>query len=313
MNTHEVKILFLGTPNISAYVLEALILNKYNIIGVVSQEDKEFNRKHVLLPTATKIIAQKYGIPVYQFDRIRLHVDEVAKINPDLIITLAYGQLVPQAILNIPKFGCLNLHGSLLPKYRGAAPIQRSIINGETKTGITLMQMIDKMDAGLMYAKKMVEILPEDNYSSLVEKMKVCAADTILENIDSYLEGGIKGIPQNENEVTFANKILKEDEKLSLALNCKSFINFVRGLSYTPGGYLTLDSELIKIYKTHLVELGTPNYKIGEIISATKNGIYIQLNDGIVSIDELQKQQKNKMKASDFVNGCKDLKGKVFE
>lgn len=313
MDTHEIRILYLGTPEISAFVLEALINAKYNIIGVVSQQDKEQDRKHNFLPTETKKVALLHNIPVYQYDKIRLHVEEVKALKPDLILTLAYGQLVPQTILDMPKFGCINLHGSILPKYRGAAPIQRVLLNGEKETGFTLMQMIDKMDAGLMYAKNMVKISESDNYSSLLEKMKVCARDLILKNLDSYLEGKLKGEPQNDDDVTFANKISKDDEKLSLEENTQDFLNHIRALAYVPGSYLLLEGQIIKIFKAHFVSSEISGKDNGTILSATKNGIYVQLNDGVIAIDELQKQQKKMIKTIDFINGVHNLEGKKFE
>jgi methionyl-tRNA formyltransferase len=312
MDTKTVKILYLGTPDISAFVLEALIHAGYNIIGIISQEDKETDRKGNIIPTATKQIGLKHNIKVYQFDKIRLHVEEVKAIAPELILTMAYGQIVPQAILDIPKYGCINLHGSILPKYRGAAPIQAAILNGETRTGFTLMQMIDKMDAGLMYATKEVTIENEDNYSTLLDKMKICARDLILETLDSYLLGKLTGTPQDEMQVSFANKIKKEDEKISLDLSAINIINKVRALAEEPGAHLILDNEIIKIYKIHLFS-DEAKHSLGEIIEADKKGLLFQAKDGVIAIDILQKQQKKKMTYLDFVNGCHGLVGKIFE
>ncbi|MEG2270173.1 MAG: methionyl-tRNA formyltransferase [Bacilli bacterium] len=311
MKSKECRIIFLGTPDIAAYVLEALINDNYNIIGIVSQEDKEKSRKGVLLETPTKMIGKKYNIPVYQFDKIRLHVEEVAALKPDLILTLAYGQLVSQEILDIPSLGCINLHGSLLPKYRGAAPIQRVLFNGEKETGFTLMQMIKQMDAGLMYKKLMIKIDDSENFSSLYEKMKECAKDLILSSLSQYIEGKLVGISQDESEATFAPKILKEDEKMDINMNCTDFINKIRALSYKPGGYLLLDNEIIKIFKVHYLN-DKKSCENGTIILADKTGIAVQLEDGVIMIDELQRQQKKMMKASDFINGYPNLKGKKF-
>lgn len=304
--------MFLGTPEISANILESLILAGYNVFAIVSQQDKEKNRKGELLETPTKKIGKKYNIPVYQYDRMCLHVDEVKELNPDLIITLAYGQLIPQSILDIPTYGCINLHGSILPKYRGAAPIQRSIMNGDKTTGFTLMQMIDKMDAGLMYAKKEINIEENDNFSSVLIKMTNCAKELILETLDDYLLGKLPGEVQNEEEVTIAKKINKDDEKLSFDFSCHEFINMVRGLSDEPCGFVFLDDEILKIFKAHYVS-DKKESDVGTIVKADKNGIILQLKDGQISIDILQKQQKKKMLARDFVNGCHDLVGKVLK
>lgn len=312
MDTKKVRIAFLGTPEISAYVLENLINGGYNVVAVISQEDKIVDKKGNLKPTPTKIIAQKYNIPCYQFDKIRLHVDEVRNIDIECIITLAYGQLISHEILEMPKYGCINLHGSLLPKYRGAAPIQASLINGDHETGFTLMQMVDKMDAGLMYAKKVVLIDEKENYSSLLEKMKVCAKDLLLNSIDDYLNGRLKGQEQNEEDVTFAKKISREMEKLDLLLPKRDFVNMVRALSKIPGGYLFIDDLILKIFSASIVN-NEINGNVGEIVKADKNGFWIQLSDGIISFEYLQKQNKKEMGYKDFINGNRDLLGKILK
>ena len=174
----DVKILYMGTPEMSAKVLETLILDGFNIVGVVAQEDQPVGRKAIITEVPTKVVAKAHNIPVYQPHKIRLDYEFVKEINPDLILTMAYGQIVPQGLLDIPKMGALNLHGSILPKYRGAAPIQRAIMNGETETGVTLMEMVDKMDAGQMFGVEKCEITPEDNYTSLCEKIVDCCVST---------------------------------------------------------------------------------------------------------------------------------------
>src|SRR5574344_978981 len=185
----KVKILWLGTPEISAIVLEKLIQSGYNICGVVASVDKPVGRKQVILPVPTKKVALAHNIPVYQPLKIKLDYEFVKEINPDLILCLAYAKIIPQGLLDIPKYGCLNLHGSLLPKYRGAAPMQYSLLNGDKKTGITLMQMVDTMDAGKIYLKKEVEIIDDDNYDSLVTKLEGCAYKCFDEGIQDYIDG----------------------------------------------------------------------------------------------------------------------------
>lgn len=309
----DTRILFLGTPDIAAYVLEALILNNYNIVGIVSQIDKKRDRKGNLISTPTRLIGEKYNIPVYEFEKLKDNIDKIKEISPELVLTLAYGQIVPKEFLDIPKLGCINLHGSLLPKYRGAAPIQRVLYNGESVTGFTLMEMVEKMDAGRMYASRVIKIEENDNYSSLLEKMKECAKDLILASIDDYIDGKLVGIPQDEEEVTFANKILREDEKLDINDDFVTLNNKIRALSYFPGPFLVLNNENIKIFKIHKVSDKKCNDNLGEILEASKKGIYVQLNNEVISIDELQKPGKKIMKAVDFVNGNRDLVGKKFE
>ena len=206
-NKSEPRIVYMGTPELSAKVLEAMIEDGWNIVALVTNEDKEVGRKRVLTPTPTKQVALAHNIPVYQPHRIRLDHAFLDEIKPDVIVTFAYGQIVPDEVLNCPKYGCINLHGSLLPKLRGAAPIQRSIMEGHKKTGVTLMQMVAAMDAGLMYDKEEVEIAPDETYTSLQNKISDAGKRLILRDLLPYLNGELPGVPQNEDEVTFAAKI----------------------------------------------------------------------------------------------------------
>jgi methionyl-tRNA formyltransferase len=224
---------------------------------------------------------------------------------------MAYGQIVPQAVLDIPVRGCINLHGSLLPELRGAAPIQRSIIEGKTETGVTLMEMVDKMDAGRMYDKKTVAILPTDNYGTLAEKIGQAAKELIVEDLLPYLNGELPGIEQDEAQVTFANKIKPEHEHLSLSLAAKELVQWIRGLSPTPGGFLFLQGKKIKILGAHLESEETLG-AVGEIVKDTK-GLSFQAVDGVIAIDYLQMEGKKPMDAKSFVNGYRGLKGSLLE
>lgn len=306
MNKKDVKILFLGTPEIAAFVLEGLILNNFNIIGVVSQPNKERNRKGILLPTQTKIVANKYNLPVYQFDKLRPNVDTFKEINPDLILTIAYGKIVPEEILSIPKLGCLNLHGSILPKLRGAAPIQRALFEGYTETGFTLMKMVKEMDAGDMFAFEKVKIEEDDNFTILFDKMKKAALSLALNYLPKYFNGELIGIKQNESEVTFANKIEKGDEKLLLSDSVETFINKVRGLSLKPGGHLILNNQIFKILKCKKYN-NEINRPVGLMFVENKNKLILQLESGQILLELVQLQGKNIVDSVSFVNGHRDL------
>ena len=168
---NKLRIVYMGTPSLSSYILEGLINNGYNIVGLVSQEDKPVGRKGLIEPTPTKQIALKYNIPVFQPHKIRLDYEFMKELKPDLIVTCAYGQILPQGLLDIPTLGSINVHGSLLPKYRGASPIQQALINGDKKSGVTIIEMIDKMDAGDMLDKEEFDLTIDDNYTSTCEKM----------------------------------------------------------------------------------------------------------------------------------------------
>lgn len=299
----------MGTPSIAAHVLEALINHGFNIIALIAQEDKKVGRKAQFEEVPTKVIAKKYGIEVFQPHRIRKDYEFVKSLNPDLILTMAYGQIIPQGLLDIPRFGCLNLHGSLLPSLRGAAPIQRAIINGDKITGITLMEMVDKMDAGKMYAFEKVDILDEDNYSSLANKLSEAAIKICLDNLPLYFEGKLVGEEQDENLVTFADKISDEDEKLNINLSTKDFINYVRGLADEPGGYLYIDTKKIKIFKAHQISDEVTSL-VGTLI-INKN-VYLQLKDGIIALDYVQLEGKKRMDGKSFANGNKSFNGIIL-
>lgn len=299
----------MGTPHIAAEVFEALIKAGYNFVGLIAQEDKPVGRKGILEAVPTKVIALKYNIPVFQPHKVRLDYEFARELKPDLILTMAYGQIVPQGLLDIPLFGCLNLHGSILPKYRGAAPIQRAIIDGETKTGITLMQMVDKMDAGKMYAIEEVEITGSDNYTSLCEKMAQAAIKVSLDNLPKYLAKKLPGVDQDESLVTIANKIKAENEKLDLTIGCFQFINYVRGLSDEPGAYLLLNENKFKILAAHKI-----SDEVGEVgkLNVAKN-LTLQLVDGKVALDMVQLEGKKRMDGKSFANGNKQFDGLILK
>ena len=305
------RVVYMGTPEISATVLRGMIEAGFNIVALICNEDRPVGRKNTLVPPPTKAVALEAGIPVYQPHRIRLDYEWLKEIKPDVIVTMAYGQIVPQGVLDIPQYGCINLHGSLLPKLRGAAPIQRAIMNGESVTGVTLMEMVDKMDAGRMYDKAIVPIDDGDNYSTLSEKIGAADRDLIIKDLLPYLNGELKGEVQEESQVTFANKIKPEDEHLPLSLSAEEFVRYVRGMSLTPGGYLFLDGKKLKILAAH-VDSECEGVLPGNIVSDRK-GLFIQVGKGVVSVDLLQLEGKKTMDAKSFVNGVRDLKGKVLE
>ena len=306
----DVRILYMGTPEMSAKVLESLILDGFNVIGVVAQEDQPVGRKAIITEVPTKVVAKAHNIPVYQPHKIRLDYEFVKDIKPDLILTMAYGQIVPQGLLDIPKMGALNLHGSILPKYRGAAPIQRAIMNGESETGVTLMEMVDKMDAGQMFGVEKCEISPEDNYTSLCEKIVECCKKVIKNYLPKYFNGELKGEEQDESKVTFADKIKPETEKLSLDYGVDQFVNYVRGMSEEPGAYLLLEGQKFKIYKAVRSNQSISG-AIGTLL-INKN-VYLKLKDGVVELKEVQMAGKKKMDGKSFANGSRQLNGKIVE
>ena len=308
MEKKELNLLFMGTPEISAYVFEQMILDGYHFVGLVAQPDHPVGRKGIIEKVPTKIIAEKYNIPVFQPIKIRKDFSFMDNLKVDLVITLAYGQIVPQGFLDIPRFGCLNLHGSLLPKLRGASPVQTALINNEKVTGVTLMEMVAAMDAGRMYGKKEVVIEEDDNATSLFKKISEAAKDLVLELLPKYVNGELEGIPQNEEEVTFCSLIKPEQEKLDLSKDILEVYGYIRGLSDEPGAYLYLDNQKLKIFKAKIAnDLVTA--EVGTIVQADKRGLLFQCQNGQLAILELQKEGKKRMDYKAFINGNQNLLG----
>ena len=308
MEKNNLKLVFMGTPEISAYVFEKMILDGYHFVGLVAQPDHPVGRKGIVEKVPTKVIAEKYNIPVFQPEKIRLDYSFIDEIKPDLVITLAYGQIVPEGFLNKVPMGCLNLHGSLLPKYRGASPVQSVLINNESITGVTLMEMVKAMDAGRMYAKKEIKISDDDNATSLFNKVKEAASELVLESLPKYINGELKGEEQDENEVTFCSIIKPEQEKLDLSLSAKEIVGWIRGLSDEPGAYLYLNNLKLKIYKAKVVD-DSVTAIVGTIVKADKTGLYMQAKDGVISLLEIQKEGKKRMDYRSFLNGNQNLLG----
>lgn len=301
----KIKILFLGTSSISAYVLENLILHSYNIIGIISQTDKSRDRKGNLLFTETKKIGIKYNIKVYQFEKLSDNFEQIKQIQPDLILTISYGKIVPEKILEIPQYGSLNLHGSILPVLRGAAPIQRALIEGFDITGFSLMKMVKDLDAGEVYAKKIIKIEKDDNYSSLYEKMKVIAYEIFDENISNYLNNKIVGEVQDITKVSYANKITSFEEKLDINYTTRKFLNYIRGLSYKPGAYLFFNDKKIKLLKAQIFS-NEIKKQVGYFYIENKRHLCLQLKDGIIEILLLQLEGKKITDSLSFINGHKE-------
>lgn len=308
MEKKDLNLLFMGTPEISAYVFEQMILDGYHFVGLVAQPDHPVGRKGIIEKVPTKVIAEKYNVPVFQPIKIRKDFSFMDNLKVDLVITLAYGQIVPQGFLDIPRFGCLNLHGSLLPKLRGASPVQTALINNEKVTGVTLMEMVAAMDAGRMYGKKEVVIDEEDNATSLFKKISEAAKDLVLELLPKYVNGELEGVPQNEEEVTFCSLIKPEQEKLDLSKDILEVYGYIRGLSDEPGAYLYLDNQKLKIFKAKIAnDLVTA--EVGTIVQADKRGLLLQAKNGQLAILELQKEGKKRMDYKAFINGNQNLLG----
>ena len=309
----KIKIVFIGTPDFAVPVLEGLIEN-YDVIGVVSQPDKRVGRKQELVNTPVKEVALKHNILVLQPVKIKEEYEEVLKLNPDLIVTCAYGQIIPKVILDAPRLGCINVHGSLLPKLRGGAPIHWAIINGHEKTGMTIMYMDVKMDSGDIISQRETKIEETDNLESLYNRMSLIGRDLLLDTLPSIIDGTNDRVKQNEEEVTFGLNVKREEEHIDFNKTCREVFNLIRGLCPVPGANAVIDGNEMKIYNAIISDKKSKG-KCGEITNIYKNGIGVCCSDGEIILTDIKPFGKKRMDASSYLNGVnKDsLLGKVFE
>ena len=308
------RIVFMGTPDFSVNVLQGLIDNyRDDIVGVVSQPDRKVGRHQELKYTPIKELAFKYEIPVIQPVKIRNEYQKVLDLEPDIIITCAYGQIIPKEILDYPKYGCINVHASLLPKLRGGAPIHHALIDGYKKTGITIMYMDALMDNGDIIKQRETNISDKDNLESLHDRLSILGRDLLLEVLPSIFNGTNDRIKQNLDEVTFGYNITREEEHIDFNKSSREIFNLVRGLSPMPGANALLDGAEMKIYDCKIVDTVYNNVR-GEIVDITKDGFIVCTGDTGVLITSIKPFGKKRMDAVSYINGVgkSNLIGKVF-
>ena len=294
------KVVFMGTPLFSVPVLEMLIENT-NVVLVVTQPDSFVGRKKELKYPPVKECAIKHNIPVFQPTKIRNEYEEILKYNPDIIITCAYGQIIPSILLDTPKYKAVNVHASLLPKLRGGSPLHKCIIDGYSETGVTIMYMAPGMDDGDIITQKKVNIEDSDNVGTIHDKLSVMGRDLLLLTLPSIFDGTCNRTKQNESEVTFAYNIKREEEKLDFNKTAREVFNQIRGMYPFPIAYTTLNDEIIKICESKIGDKTTG--KIGEIIALYDNGIGVKCSDKEIIITKLKPSGKKEMQAKDFING----------
>lgn len=302
------RIVFMGTASFSLAVLKMLIEEKYNIVGVVSQPDRFVGRKKVLTMPDVKVEALKHDIPVIQPQKIKEDYQDILDLKPDLIITAAYGQLIPQAILDAPRLGCINVHASLLPLYRGGAPVHQAIIDGQEKTGVTIMYMAKKMDAGNIISQKETLIDDEETVGTLYDRLSHLGAQLLKETLPLILAGENQSIPQDESLVTYAPTLSREDERIDWNLSSLQIYNKVRGTNPWPGSFTTYKGKTVKIWagKVHQCENAIKHHAHqdnGTIVKIFKDAIGVKVHDGVYLITELQLEGKKKMSVKDYLNG----------
>ncbi len=309
---NDIRIVFMGTPDFSVPVLEGLI-EHYQVVGVVSQPDRRVGRKQEVVFTPVKEVAVKHHIPVFQPEKIRKNYDDILALHPDIIITCAYGQIIPKAILDYPKYGCINVHASLLPKLRGGAPLHHCIIDGYDKTGVTIMYMDEAMDSGDIISQKETPITDQDTMESIHDRLRVMGRDLLLETLPSILNGTATRMKQNEDEVTYAYNIKREEEYLDFTKTSRELFNQIRGLSPIPGSSCTIGDKDFKVYMARIEKVDTSKKIPGEVLHIYKDGIGIATKDYEIVFTDIKPSGKRRMLASSYVNGIhkEDFIGKV--
>ena len=302
------KILFMGTPDFALFSLRELCENGYNVIGVVTQPDKPKGRGYALTPPPVKVYAEERGIPVYQPNSLRTEefASLLAELDPELIAVVAYGKILPKNVLDYPKYGCVNVHGSLLPEYRGAAPMQQAIIDGKKVSGITTMFMAEGLDTGDMLLKAECEIAENDNFEVIHDRLGVLGAELLQKTIDGLGKGEITPIPQDHSKSTHTSKITKEDCLIDFSKDVDTVHNLIRGLSPVPLSFThTPDGKLLKVVESEICERESENEDFGKVVSTENGKIRVFCARGSINILKVLPEGKGRMSAADFIRGRK--------
>ena len=306
------KVIFMGTPDFAVPSLEAL-LQHHEVLAVVTQPDKPRGRGKKMAFSAVKERALQSGIDVLQPNKVResAFIEQLKAYAPELIAVTAFGQILPEEILNMPKYGCINVHGSLLPKYRGAAPLQWAVINGEKQTGITTMYMAKGMDTGDMLLKESISITPEDTYGSVHDKMKHLGANLLLKTIEGLQKGTIVPVAQNEKEATYAPMLTKEMGHIDWSKNTQQIIHLIHGLDPAPTAYTMYQGEMLKIWQAEKTQQIAG--RVGEITAIEKRGFVVTTGDGSMLVTQVQAKGKKRMGADAYLRGNKMEIGTILE
>ncbi len=299
-----IRVVFMGTPDFAVPSLKTLVEEKYEVIAVVTQPDRPKGRKREKTPSPVKQVAVELGIPVYQPARLRKseELQQIIDLKPDLIVTAAYGQILPKSLLDAPPLGCINVHASLLPKYRGGAPIHQALIDGEKVTGVTIMYMVEKLDAGDMIMQAEMPIGPEDHVGTMHDKLSQLGANLLREVLPRLIQGKVTPIPQDESQVTYAPNITREAEKIDWLRSAEQLFNQVRGLHPWPVAFTLWRGKPLKIWWAESLE-ETTTAAPGTVIEVKETGISVATGKGILVIKELQPAGKRRMKVEEFVRG----------
>ena len=302
------RVVYMGTPDFAVGTLEAILAAGHEVAGVVTQQDKPVGRKQELKPTAVKACALAHNLPVYQPAKVRNNpefFETLKELAPEVIVVAAYGQIIPKEVLELPKYGCLNVHASLLPKYRGAAPIQWAVIDGEEKSGVTIMQMNEGLDTGDMIAKTELTLDAEETGGSLFDRLAEAGAKLLVETLVKVEQGDIHPEPQPaESTTAYARMITKNDGRIDWNSSAVAIERLVRGLNPWPSAFTSLNGKGLKIWKSQVVTENAGQEKApGCVLAAGAEGLDVQTGDGVLRITELQLEGKKRMAAGDFLRG----------
>lgn len=301
------RIVFMGTPDFAVPILKLLIGEGYDVVGVITQPDRPKGRKKILTPTPVKETAMYYNIPVLQPEKLKgsNELVQLKEWQPDLIITAAFGQLLSEDVLELPPLGCINVHASLLPKYRGGAPIHQAIIDGAEETGVTIMYMVKALDAGDILTQVKIPIEEEDDVASMFEKLSIAGAHLLKQTLPLLLEGKLEAIPQDQNLVTYSPNIKREDEEIDWKKDGKAIYNHIRGLHPFPGAFTTIGGEVLKVWGSRKSEDKNVNLEAGMIYRLEDQEIRVVAGDGTgLLLTYVQPAGKKKMDAASFLRGA---------
>ena len=301
MNEYKQRIVFMGTPIFASDILNGLITGGFNVVLGVCQPDKYVGRKKILTACEVKQLCLEKDIPIFTPDRIKNDYDEIFRYEPDLIITCAYGQIIPKALLDYPKYGCINVHGSLLPKYRGASPIQTALLNGDDKTGISLMYMNEKMDEGDILFQDEIDIEIYDTNTILFDKLSKLGLEMLLKHLPDIFDNNINPVKQDDSKATYTHKLDKDIEEINFNDNVLNIYNHIRALLDEPGCYFKIKDKKYKIIKAFYEN--SDNCNCNTFIGLESDYLRIDGKDGFIKIYEIKPEGKNSMDAKAFYNG----------
>ncbi len=316
MNEYQSKrIVFMGTPDFAEVALRALCEAGYSVVGVLTQPDKPKGRGHVMTPPPVKEYALSRNIPVYQPQTLKNGAfdGELSRLNPDLIVVAAYGKILPASVIGYPPFGCINIHGSLLPAYRGAAPIQRALMDGEAKTGVTIMRMDEGLDTGDMLSRVETEITDSDNFETLHDRMARIGAEALLAALPSIFDGTITAEKQDDALATYAKKIEKEDCYIDFSRPAREIFCRIRGLSPIPLAFAEKGGVGVKIPSAQVGKIDGKHGEPGEVLSLGGGVVTVACGEGTLLLTEVLPLGKKRMRAADWINGRGVAVGDIFE